>query len=262
MRAAPTLLPAGALAYPDRVGAPGRRAALLTALACAACSEIGEPAGAGRPDAAPAADAAPASDAALPVTLILGEGDGADLTGVTADTTIDSGNPTLNYGASLTLRADADPSRVALLRFEVAAIAPGARVDAAELALTTAADPLELGSLQIFEVTEAWSEGDGDGAAAPANWTQRTATDDWTSAGAGSGSRATSATTEIIPSAAATRYAFPLPTDFVQRWVDDPVANRGLVLVPVDSETHGVNFESSESAATGARPTLTITYTP
>jgi hypothetical protein len=262
--AAPTLLPVGALAYPGKVAAPRRRAALLTAIACAACTDIGDPAGGGRPDAAPhAADAAPAGpDASAPVTLVLGESDGADLTGVTTDTTIDSGNPTLNYGASVTFRADADPSRVALLRFDVAAIAPGAAVSFAELALTTAADALEQGSLQIFEVTESWSEGDGDGTAAAANWSQRTASDDWTTAGAGTGSRATTATTELIPSAVTTRYTFPLPTDFVQRWVDQPDSNRGLVLVPVDAGTHGVNFESSESATAAARPTLTITYTP
>jgi hypothetical protein len=196
------------------------------------------------------------------VTLVLGETDDADLTGVTVDTYLDAANPTFNYGAAITARVDADPSRVALLRFDISSVAPGATVTAAFLSLTTAADALEQGSVQVFEVTENWAEGDAVGAAAPANWTQRTSNNDWTTAGAGSGSRATTAMSEFVPSTAATRYPVALPIDLVQRWVADPSSNRGVVLVAIDAATHGVDFESSESAATAARPTLSISFIP
>jgi hypothetical protein len=247
------------------VGALRCGAICLCALA-AACTDIGDPQGSDVPpfDGAPAgADAAPASDAAAAtVTLVFGEADDADVTGVTVDTYLDAANPSLNYGAGVTARIDADPSRVALLRFDISSIAPGATVTAAELAVTTAVDPLEEGSVQIFEVMENWAEGDGVGAAAAANWTQRTSNNDWTTAGAGSGSRAPSAMSEVAPSTAATRYRVALPLELVQRWVADPATNRGLVLVAINAATHGVDLESSESATTAARPSLSITFIP
>lgn len=239
--------------------------ALCAALAlCAACSEIGSPAGEpGPPDGGPASDASAGADATpSPVTLVFGETPAADVTGVTADTYLDGANPTLNYGGDVIARVDADPARVVLLRFDIAAIPAGATIDAADLALTTAADALEQGAIQLYEVTEDWAEGEAVGAAAPANWTQRTAATDWTSAGAGSGSRTTTAMTELAPVAAATRYTTAVPIDLVQRWVDGAADNRGLVLIPIDAATHGVDFETSESATAAARPTLTITFTP
>jgi hypothetical protein len=239
----------------------------VCALVCAACgSEIGEPQGGDGfqrpPDGAPGGADAALDDAAASLTLAFGESDGADVAGVTVDTTLDAANPTFNYGADLTARVDADPSRVALLRFDISSIAPGATVTAAELALTTAADALEEGSVQIFEVTENWAEGDAVGAAGPANWTQRTTNNDWTTPGAGSGSRAPAAMSELVPSTAATRYPVALPIELVQRWVTDPSSNRGFVLVPINAATHGVDFESSESAATASRPSLSITFVP
>lgn len=266
MRNGRTLLPAVSLAYPGTVAAVRRQMLLLCALACAACTDIGDPQGGGfvrPPDGAPSpADAAPATDAAATTTLVFGETDDADVSGVTVDTTLDAANPTLNYGGDLTARVDDDPSRVALIRFDVSALAPGTTVTAVELALTTSTDALEAGSIQVFEVTENWAEGDGVGLAAPANWTQRTSSYAWTAAGAGSGSRATTVMSELVPNAAATRYPVPLPRELVQRWVDDPASNTGLVLVPINAATHGVDFMSSESATTAARPTLAITFVP
>ncbi|HEU5060108.1 MAG TPA: DNRLRE domain-containing protein [Kofleriaceae bacterium] len=230
----------------------------------AGCSEIGAPAGEG-PDAGDgAADASTtASDAAVaPVTIVLGETGDADVGGVTEDTTLDAANPTLNYGGDVTVRADADPSRVALLRFDVSAVPSGATVSAADLAITTADDALEQGSLELFEVTETWAEGNEVGVAAAANWTQRTGDSTWTAAGAGSGSRAATAMSEIVPAAVATRYVLAIPTDLAQRWVSDASSNHGVILVPIDAATHGVDFISSESANASARPTLTIIYTP
>lgn len=234
---------------------------LWAALFAGGCSEIGAPAG--TPDGGgSAADAAAGSDAAppSPVTLVFGEVPDADVAGVTDDTYLDSANPTLNYGGGATARVDADPARVALFRFDLSAIPAGATIDGAELALTTAADALEQGSVQLYEVTENWSEGSQLGVAAVANWTQRTSSKSWTTAGAGSGSRATTAMTEVVPSAVATRYAIAVPIDLVQRWVDDD--NRGIVLVPINAATHGVDFEASESATAASRPALTVTYTP
>jgi hypothetical protein len=237
-------------------------------LCAAGCgSDIGEPEGGGHRDAMPhEVDATPGTvDAALPdaFTVIFGDTDDAHVPGVTVDTYLDSANPTLNYGSGPGFRIDADPSSVALLRFDVSVIiAPGSTVMSAELALTTSADALEEGSIQFFELTENWTEGAEVGVAGPANWTQRTTNTDWTAAGAGTGSRAVTAMTELAPTTPATRYPVALPIDLVQRWVDDPVSNNGIVLVPVNAATHGIDFESSESATTAARPTLTITAIP
>lgn len=240
-----------------------RPGALVLCWLAAGCSEIGQPAG-GDPDAAAASDAAAPPPDAAPgaLTLVLGETDDADLMGVTQDTFLDAANPTLNYGGEVTVRADADPSVVALLRFDVTGLPAGAVVSAAELALTTSDDALEEGSLEIFEVTEDWAEGEQIGVAAAANWTQRTAASDWTTAGAGSGSRAATAMSELVPAAAATRYTTSVPVDLVQRWLADPASNHGLLLVPLNAATHGVDLASSESATAAARPTLTVTYTP
>jgi hypothetical protein len=227
----------------------------------AGCSEIGAPGGEG-PDAGQAAADAAAAARDAAVAPVLGETGDADVGGVTEDTTLDAANPTLNYGGAVTVRADADPSRVALLRFDVSGVPAGAVVSAADLAITTAEDALEQGSLELFEVTETWVEGNEVGVAAAANWTQRTGDSTWTAAGAGSGSRAATAMSEIVPAAVATRYVLAIPTDLAQRWVADASSNHGVILVPIDAATHGVDFISSESATASARPTLTITYTP
>jgi hypothetical protein len=47
----------------------------------------------------------------------------------------------------------------------------------------------------------------------------------------------------------------------VQSWVDNPSANRGLIIANA-SVTDGADFDSSEAATAGNRPRLTIQYVP
>jgi hypothetical protein len=219
----------------------------------------------GPPDAArgtPVADAAPPPDAPGPdvLTMVFGEGDGTDVQGVTHDTKLAAGHPTYNFGIGATLRCDGDPAAVGLIKFDISRIPAGSIAVSAELAVTTGPDPLDQGSVEVYVMSEGWNEGSQDGAAGTASWNDRKASTPWTTAGAGVGSRESKPAAQFIPGTAATTYTTGLPAETIQSWIDTPSVNHGVVLVPVNTGTTGVNFVSSEGDDTASRPRLTVHY--
>src|SRR5207245_3902906 len=105
----------------------------------------------------------------LPTTWVIGEVPTADVFGVTTDTMIESDAPANNFGSSDNLFIDALPARTGLLRFDLGAIGVTARVNTAELHLWTHWNPLLDGTLQVFQMLEAWQEGTVNGLPGVAN---------------------------------------------------------------------------------------------
>lgn len=214
-------------------------------------------------DAAPAdaaaADAAPA-DAAAATTLVFGESDRSDITGVTRDTFLNELVPANNWGSHPDLHADLVKPHVTLLSFDLAAIPAGSTVVEATLSLRTIDVFLTVGTVQCYELLEDWQEGTADNAPGVSNWDQRLPSTSWTAAGAGPGSRDVDILAELAPYEADTRFDATLPTAVVQRWVDTAADNHGIVLVANDSGVGEVKFASREHPTASARPELTVTF--
>jgi hypothetical protein len=120
-------------------------------------------------------------------------------------------NSTLNYGVDPNLNVDWNGPKNALIRFDVSAIPTGSQIVSATLTLTTSASGTEAGTIEVYNVTEAWSEGTLDGAAGEANWTARQTGVNWTTAG---GTHDATILTTFAPRANATAYSviFPSPS--------------------------------------------------
>jgi hypothetical protein len=151
-----------------------------------------------------------------------------------------------------------------LLRFELAAgILPCSRVDRAILYLNTTDDNLGGGSsVVVYALTESWTEGTGalaTGTEGTASWNERMTGLPWVDDGAGPGSRIGTEIARFQPTGTNMGYAVDL-TEGVQRWVNAPANNHGMVLV-VTGSTSDVHFFSRESADASRRPGLVVTYT-
>lgn len=186
-----------------------------------------------------------------------GEGQ-ADHTNVTIDTFVSGlSSPVdqrdMNFGAATSF---AFSEGVALLRFDLRAIAPSATVVAAYLRVAIT-NPGSI-SFSIHRVLETWDEGNGNRNVGVASWNQRTPGVAWTNPGVGSpGSAATSALATIRPGMGG---SVQLNTADVQEWVSSPAANHGIVLYP--SENNDTFIASREAASSTTRPLLTIVYLP
>lgn len=216
---------------------------------------------AGEPGAAPdAGEAAPptGADAAAPdappgaATVTFGERDDADVRGVTSDTTLHLLDPTVNVGGDAFLEIDADPIKVALLRFDLSAIPPGATVVGATLDVVVF-DPIESGAFRLFPLTEAWSED-------AATYVLREPGVPWTGPGATAPSAdLTRLVAEVAPRDVAP-VAIALDPAVVAGWIAAPATNQGVVWTSTSPDGRGGQLRSSEHEVAAERPLLRVTY--
>jgi hypothetical protein len=169
-----------------------------------------------------------------------------------ADTTIRSDAPTTNDGPLDFLEIDADPPKIALMYFDISAIPPGATVLAAHLEAVMI-DPFETGTMQVFPLTESWTE---DGA----TFIEREPGVLWTSPGAGelSSDRAT-LLGEITPDTIAP-IVVPLDVARVQAWVESPDQNFGISFISTSADGRGGQMNSREWIVADERPVLQVVY--
>ena len=178
---------------------------------------------------------------------------------------IDSLHPTQNHGIDPVLRISGDP-RNALLRFDVAALPSNATITGVELHLfTTGQGAMSTGSVQVFRLLQGWVEGTRNGTDGTVNWTERSDTAAWTSAGAGntgpSPSRSSSVSGEIAPSANDAEYVVTLPVSLVQGWHSGSIVNYGVVLVAKNAGSASAALVAKEGTPATKRPTLKVFYT-
>jgi hypothetical protein len=169
-------------------------------------------------------------------------------TGVTADTTMEIDQPTLNLGASEALSVFGGGTvERALIRFDLSSIAPGSLVVAAqrELELVDFGDTVA-GDLALRLAGESWSEG-------RATWNERTTGVAWTSAG-GSVSAVL-----LTAGAQGTAFVFEVPANVPQGWLDTPATNFGFVVGAADElvDLH-YHLHTRESQFLTGRPLLVL----
>ncbi len=192
------------------------------------------------------------------------------------DTWLDSLDMEANYGAAPWLVVSNTAMQHALLRFDLAAIPPGARVVAARLALYLHdATRLQAARFEVMRVVDTpvtsgswwsrttrvrpWAEGAEDGArpAAPgATWATLDGSNDWQSAG-GDFDPAPLAAAELAD--ATPRWVQWDITELVQGWRVGRWANHGLLLRAATGTVEGARFVSSDSADTDHHPRLLLT---
>ena len=194
------------------------------------------------------------------MTVTFGERLTSDVTGVTFDTYLSSGNPDDNKGAKDAFYATTAATRHALLRFDLSSIGPDAAIVSASLEIWTT-DYATGGALRAYPVLEAWDEGNQDDAGGVANWTYRKLFVAWSGAGATPPSRETAAVAEIEPTATQAAFSMPLPAELVQGWVSSPADNFGIALVAV-ARDGDFGFASSEAPQAQRRPELAISFVP
>lgn len=184
-------------------------------------------------------------------TLSWGEGDGDDLRGVTTDTFLQEDEDS-GHDAAI-LEAGPSPLRLALLRFDLAALPPTAVVESARLLLHVCADA-DCASSQTFElleVLEAWSEA--------ATWSDRVPGSAWSEPGCGPDSCAAAPIGMLVaPETAGAQEAIDLDVAAVAGWVADPASNAGLAIAPTSDTGTAVHLDASETDA--IPPSLEITY--
>jgi hypothetical protein len=179
----------------------------------------------------------------------------AETTNVTsiADSSILQNSPTTNYGAT-TLGADGDePSgsgkdKYGLLRWDLASMAPGTKISSASVTLTVTNSSTQ--TYQAYALKRGWAEPE-------VTWNSYAVGKPWEVAGAkGSLDREATVAGTITPSATGER-TFTLSAAVVQRWVDNPTTNQGIIIANA-TNTDGFGFYSRESSTSSQRPRLTL----
>ncbi|HSD89343.1 MAG TPA: DNRLRE domain-containing protein [Kofleriaceae bacterium] len=193
------------------------------------------------------------------VVTKFGETPTSNVMGVTSDTYLngEAGSVGNNYGGSTSIQVEGSQDR-ALVKFTLTAIPAGKTILAARLHLYSQSS--QAGSAALYPVLEDWTEGTGTGGVAGvANWSMRTATLSWTSAGAGTpGSSGAQIATFTTPGTGA--FGVDLPVATVQAWINTPSTNFGLMISATGAAD--LSFASSNNATTTNRPELVVTYAP
>jgi hypothetical protein len=215
-----------------------------------------DPMAPGAADARPAADATITADAgaaddapAEARTLRFGDHPSSTDPGTLVDTYLSAELPTSSLGAAASVVVDDVPLRVGLVRIDVSAIAPGARVESATLVVVMR-DGLETGALDLHALRLAW-----DPAAATYQQWQSGVT--WPVAGAGGDAAAPEAIASIAPRQAV-EARVDLPAAVVQGWVDAPASNLGLRVQVTGSTTSGCSWNSADHPTPELRPYLEV----
>lgn len=204
------------------------------------------------------------SQSVEPVTISFQEGVAptADYTG-TRDTYLSEPAPTTNYAVPTTLVLDGDApddadyardEMAALLAWDIQSIPPGSRVTQVEVKLNV--NYRNTGTWQVYGMFHPWSETEATWlrAASGQPWHFPGAQSSWDRGSTPVGSLSTSTTSSTVT-------LNEQGIELVQRWVNDPSCNHGLIIAKSISSLR-TSVSSSESSSLAARPRLTITYQP
>ena len=181
----------------------------------------------------------------------------------TDDTRLEQKAPTSNYGSSTTLyvtsNACTSPEACGkwaepLIQFDLSALA-GARVTAARLRVYVTVMTTPAARFDVFRIRSGrpWTQ-------ATATWNQYTTSSPWTIPGAKSTitDRRAVAMGTLTGVATTGWKEVTLGLSGIQDWIDNPLNNRGLILVPAAGAGNDVGFASRE---TGKGPQLYLEYT-
>lgn len=163
-------------------------------------------------------------------------------------------------------------SRRTLLQFDLAGIPEGSVIENAELRLVMNKTISGVKSMTLHEVLKAWGEGrsdasgeeggGGDASAGDATWVHTFFPDqNWDNSGGDFNSSAISSA-DVNASGSYTWQSTPDFVSLVQKWLDTPEENFGLILVGDESDSATAKrFSSRHNPNEGDRPMLLVEYT-
>jgi hypothetical protein len=166
-----------------------------------------------------------------------------------------------NYAATTSLSVDGDDPAwsgrdiAALLRWDVSAIPPGSRIEAASIAIRILDGSAN--TYPIYALTRAWEEG-------AATWSLASAGMTWQVAGAQGANDREATSIGAVPAYATGTAMISLEAAAlakIEQWVADPPGNFGIVIAHA-SNRDLLTFSSSEASMTSTRPKLTVSYRP
>jgi hypothetical protein len=175
------------------------------------------------------------------------------------DTTLDAWNPDTSQHTDQHLRLRSPDVRRILLRADVGALPPGAWIEEATLTLYQGSGGGSSMSTSVYGLLRPWVHGQ-------ATWNRASAALLWAQPGCGAAGSdrdaASVAERPIWPTAGG--YAdYPFDWDvtaLVQRWVDDPGANHGLLIEGSAGTALEFLFRSADYPDVAVRPRLVIRY--
>jgi hypothetical protein len=175
------------------------------------------------------------------------------------DTWIDEWYMVDNHATDETLRLRAPSVRRILIKADVSQLPPGTQITEAILTLYET-DGERTITAKVYDVLRSW-------VADQANWNRATAFDPWATVGceAPGSDRAANPTVErevFGTKGTYTSYPFDFDiTSVVQRWVDTPSTNKGVMFSSSSSSALEFTFGSADNKVEALRPKLTIRYT-
>ncbi|NLE77017.1 MAG: DNRLRE domain-containing protein, partial [Chloroflexi bacterium] len=172
-----------------------------------------------------------------------------------ADTFISSWYPTRNYGAADYLGVRSQGVSGGLLRFELPALPQGATLVQAKLTVFAQyRSNTNWMWLEAYDVYRSWLPTE-------ATWTKASNALTWAQPGCGctATDRASTPTDSVFMQSSGVAYDLDL-TPLVQRWLEDPNTNRGVLLWANSSGSVQYDLASCEAESAGRRPKLTLAY--
>ncbi len=180
----------------------------------------------------------------------------ATLTAV-ADTYIDGGSTTTNYGTSASLSVSGKPDDAALLKWDLSSIPAGSTLQSAKLSLNVTGTSTN--TYEIYELKRSWSE-------SQATWKKANSATNWQTAGAvGALDRGTTVLGTVTASATGILNVALNAAGLavVQGWVNNPASNFGFVLQDyANTNKDDLVFSSKEATVAANRPQLSLVYNP
>jgi len=159
----------------------------------------------------------------------------------TRDSYISSTNPLTNYGATQEIVVDSTTDR-GLIKFDLSSITPTVEVFSAILTLYVSSQVP--GPVYIKCLDKDWDE-------TVVNWISAEASTQWTSPG---GDFANQISYVVVNQVRP--YDFPLDTNTVKDWINNPNNNFGMII----TNDNSFNFYSREYTNANYRPALKIVY--
>jgi uncharacterized repeat protein (TIGR01451 family) len=169
----------------------------------------------------------------------------------TDDTYLTSAETGRNYGTCTWLQTTAGTENI-LMKFDLSSIPSNAAITSAVLKLKKSGGPKWDQTVNIYRVTNTWTQGIKCNSSATPNWKVRTGSTSWTTPG---GEFNNTVMASSVVGATDTWYAWNVQS-LVQGWVNNTYANQGLMLRMANGNS--VTFSSKEGAGV---PVLEISYT-
>lgn len=182
--------------------------------------------------------------------------DGSSSYSGTRDTGITAKSPTSNQGTKKSIDINGSPDIAALLRWDIQSIATGNIVQSATITLNVTG--ASVNTYQIYEVDQNWSE-------TGATWNKYSSTGNWQTAGAQGALDVGATVLGTLKATAKGKITITLNADgiaVVQKWIDNPGSNFGLVIKNYAAGNDVLTFDSRQASTAANRPKLTITYVP